>query len=537
MTEEAKTISYNQTALDETWDAIVIGSGIGGLTAAALLSVHGGKKVLVLERHYVAGGFTHSFIRPGFDWDVGLHYIGQVQDERSPVRRAFDHLTGGAVKWAAMPDVYDRVRVGDRTFDFVSGVERFREKMKSYFPGEARAIDRYIQAVQSANRMSGLYYAEKAIPAPAAALLGGLLRAPFMRWARQSTLDVLTGITANRELIGVLTAQWGDYGLAPAASSFAIHATIAEHYFGGASYPVGGASAIATAILPLIQRNGGLVVTGAEADAILVEGNQAAGVRMADGRELRAALVLSDAGAANTLNRLLPQELPAIEPLRVELRKLPTSSAHLSLYVGLDATDQELGLNGTNLWIYPGLDHDENQRRFAADPTASFPAVYISFPSAKDPDFARRHPGHSTIDIIAPIGYDAFAQWAGSRWRNRGEEYEAFKQTLAERLQRELIRQVPQVAGHIAHAELSTPVTTQHFMNYRQGEIYGIAATPARYMLRSLGARTPIRNLYLTGQDVSSLGVVGALYGGAISASVALGKNLMGALHKPLPSV
>jgi all-trans-retinol 13,14-reductase len=73
-------------------------------------------------------------------------------------------------------------------------------------------------------------------------------------------------------------------------------------------------------------------------------------------------------------------------------------------------------------------------------------------------------------------------------------------------------------------------------MNYERGEIYGIAATPARYALRALGARTPIRNLYLTGQDVASLGVVGALYGGVISASAALGKNLMGAIHKPLPS-
>jgi all-trans-retinol 13,14-reductase len=74
-------------------------------------------------------------------------------------------------------------------------------------------------------------------------------------------------------------------------------------------------------------------------------------------------------------------------------------------------------------------------------------------------------------------------------------------------------------------------------MGYQQGEIYGAAATPARYALRALGARTPLRNLYLTGQDVASLGIVGALYGGVISASAALGKNLMRAIHKPLPAV
>jgi len=77
------------------------------------------------------------------------------------------------------------------------------------------------------NRMSGLYYAEKAVPGAIAKIAGGLMRAGYMRWARRTTLEVLESITANRELIGVLTAQWGDYGLPPSKSSFAVHATIA----------------------------------------------------------------------------------------------------------------------------------------------------------------------------------------------------------------------------------------------------------------------------------------------------------------------
>ena len=130
--------------------------------------------------------------------------------------------------------------------------------------------------------------------------------------------------------------------------------------------------------------------------------------------------------------------------------------------------------------------------------------------------------------------YAAFAGWADTRWKRRGEEYEALKQSLAGRLQQELERQVPAVAGNIGCAELSTPVTTRHFMNYASGEIYGIAATPERFAMRELGARTPVRGLYLTGQDAASLGVVGALFGGVVSASAALGKNLMGAVTKPL---
>ena len=99
---------YKQSVLDESWDAIVIGSGIGGLTAAALLARHAGKRVLVLERHYTAGGFTHTFRRPGYEWDVGVHYVGEVNDPNSPLRAAFDHLTEGRLQWNSMPDVYDR---------------------------------------------------------------------------------------------------------------------------------------------------------------------------------------------------------------------------------------------------------------------------------------------------------------------------------------------------------------------------------------------------------------------------------------------
>jgi all-trans-retinol 13,14-reductase len=528
---------YKQAKIEEKWDALVIGSGIGGLTAAMLLAAHGGKRVLVLERHYEAGGFTHTFRRPGFEWDVGLHYIGQVQDPRASVRRAFDHVTGGEVKWRAMPEVYDRFVIAGRQFDFTAGLERLRADLKEWFPSEAQAIDAYLAAVRASNRASPLYYAEKAVPGPIAGVAGGLMRAPYMKWAKRATREVLESFTSNQELIGVLTAQWGDYGLPPSRSSFAAHAMIAEHYFGGGSYPIGGAGVIAEAIAKRIEASGGALVTSAEVSRILVEGGRAAGVCMADGREFRAPLVMSDAGAANTFERLLPRDLPALSGLHAQLGGIAASTAHVGLYVGLSKTAEELGLTGTNLWVHPSFDHDANVENFARDGfspdrEAPFPFVYLSFPSAKDPDFARRHPRKSTIDVIAMVPYAAFAEWGETRWKRRGEEYDGLKQRLAARLREELERQVPAAAGHIECAELSTPLSTQHFMNYSRGEIYGLNATPARYALRALGARTPVRGVYLTGQDAASLGVAGALFGGVIGASAALGKNLFSKVMK-----
>jgi all-trans-retinol 13,14-reductase len=195
-------------------------------------------------------------------------------------------------------------------------------------------------------------------------------------------------------------------------------------------------------------------------------------------------------------------------------------------------TAASLGIVGTNIWVHPSPHHDANLEKFIANPEAAFPSVYISFPSAKDPDFARRHPGRATMEVVTFVPYQWFERWQEGRWRRRGPDYNAFKQQFAHRLQEELIRQVPVLEGKIDHAELSTPLSTRHFMNYQQGEMYGLSGTPGRFRLRCLTPRTPIRELYLTGQDVTSLGVTGALFGGVLTASVILRRNLMETIAK-----
>lgn len=521
-------LSYKQVSLEDRWDAIVIGSGMGGLTTAALLAKHAGKRVLVLERHYTAGGFTHAFHRPGYEWDVGVHYIGQVQDPDSPVRAAFDHITEGRLSWNPMPDVYDEIRIAGRVYEFRKGLEQFRDGLLASFPNESCAIDRYLAAVHSAVKASNLYFAEKAIPRPIARLAGSLMRAPFLRWSNRTTADVLGEITGNRELIGVLTAQWGDYGLPPAQSSFAAHATVVEHYLNGSSFPVGGASRIAESIAPIIERTGGKIVVSAEVQSILLDkSGRASGVAMADGREFRAGVVVSDAGALNTFGRLLPQDAAGCAAIQDDIRAVGRSMSYVSLYAGLNKSAADLGFTGTNIWAYPGPDHDSNVARYYADPTAPFPVLFISFPSAKDPEFTTRHPGHSTIEVITMAPYRWFSQWENTRWKRRGADYDEIKQSFIERLRQGLEQHVPAARGHLDHAEISTPLSTRHFSNYQAGEAYGLSASPGRFRLRSLSAQTPVPNLFLTGQDVAMLGVTGAMFGGVVAASAILKRNMV----------
>ncbi len=519
--------SYKTSALDERYDAIIVGSGLGGLSSALLLA-RTGKKVLVLERHWVLGGFTHVFKRKSWEWDVGVHYIGEVHREHSVLRQLFDHLTDGDLTWEDMGEVYDRIWFGDTEYALRSGVKNFKADMCERFPAQKDAIARYLDLVFEVSKASRSFYAEKALGDVTAFLGGRLLRRKYMSFARRTTYEVLRELTDDERLIGVLTGQYGDYGLPPRQSSFAMHATLVKHYFGGGAYPIGGSARIAETFVPRIEALGGQLATRAEVSEIVVEHGKAAGVRMEDGRVIRADLVISNAGVLNTFGRLLGDVGKARIGAADKLSQLRPSLAHASLYIGLEGTTQELNLPRANHWIYPDdYDHDRTVARFEADESAPLPVAYISFPSAKDPTHEQRHPGKSTIEIVTLMPWSRVSKWADEPWKKRGDEYEALKARWSERMLAKLYEREPHLQGKIAFHELSTPLSTQHFTAYQQGEIYGLSHDPNRFEQRFLRPQTPIEGLYLTGQDVCTCGVGGALVSGFLTASAITRSNLL----------
>ena len=520
--------SYKKNpTLIKNYDTIIIGSGMGSLTTAAILAKEG-QKVLVLERHYTAGGFTHVFKRKGFEWDVGIHYIGEVQRPSSVIKKLFDYISDSKLQWSDMGEVYDKIIIGDKEYDFVKGTQNFKNKLIEYFPDEKLAIENYVKLVFKTIKTSQKFYISKALPSILNFLFGKKMRTPFYNYSDKTTYEVLKSITDNEELIKVLTGQYGDYGLPPKKSSFVMHAAVARHYFGGGSFPIGGSSQIAKTIDSVIEKAGGTILISADVQEIIISNKTATGVKMSDGKIFSAKKIISGTGIMTTYNKLIPSSIANKFNLKNQLQKVNRSVSHACLYIGLNGSPEELKLPKTNYWIYPSdLDHDESVDRYLKNIDEEFPVVYISFPSAKDPDWNNRYPGKSTIDIITLVPYEIFEPWAGSKWMKRGEDYTNIKEKISQRLLKILYDKLPQVKGTVGHYELSTPLTTKHFINYDKGEIYGLDHSPKRFRQEFLKPKTPIKNLFLTGQDIVTAGVAAALFSGVITSAAITGKNII----------
>jgi all-trans-retinol 13,14-reductase len=444
------------------------------------------------------------------------------------IKKLFDYITDAKLQWADMGEVYDKIIIGNKELEFIKGVQNFKDKITSYFPTEKEAIDAYVKAVFKAIKTSQKFYMDKAMSPVLSKIIGGKMRNPFYKFSDKTTYEVLKSITNNEELIKVLTGQYGDYGLPPKQSSFVMHAAVARHYFAGGSFPIGGSSEIAKHTDTVIENAGGTILISAEVDQIIIKNKKATGVRMKDGKVFSAKNIISGAGIMTTYNKLLPSEIAAKHQLKQQLQSVKRSVSHACLYIGLEGSPEELNLPKTNYWIYPDtIDHDTIFNNYVDDINSDFPVVYISFPSAKDPDWSNRYPGKSTIDIITLLPYEGFEKWEETRWMKRGEDYNKVKEKIAKRLLEVLYKHIPQAKGKIEHYELSTPLTTKHFINYDKGEIYGLDHSPKRFRQKFLQPRTPIKNLYLTGQDIVTAGVAAALFSGVITSSALTGRNII----------
>jgi all-trans-retinol 13,14-reductase len=509
-----------------SYDAIVIGSGIGGLAAAAVLARVQRHRVLVLEQHFKLGGFLHTFQRPGgYEWDVGLHYVGEMTPG-STMRTVMDFVTAGAVDWVPMKDPFEVFLYPGLKVELPAGARRTLAALTALFPAEAAALRRYLRDVHwAANSLSGEGMRSTRLAKHRALV-------DYARALPQLTLKrYLDARFQDPRLKAVVASQWGDYGLPPGQSSFGLHASVVKHYLEGGFYPRGSSASLATAMAAVIEGAGGSLRVRHRVKRILVEDGRAIGVE-AEGpngvERFTAPEVYSDAGAEATFGRLLDRA--AIDP--AELKELGEAAGHgvVTLYLGLRSAGAHLGLHGQNIWIYDGFDHDAiwARRNLLAQGEAS--SCYLSFPGLKNP-LARK----PTAEIIAPLDHEVFAPWTGTRWMKRGGEYRALKERITTTLLAFVEERLPGFGAEVATTELATPLSVEHFTGHRRGVIYGHPGTPRRFSLGCLRPRTPIKGLVLVGADAGGLGITRAMMGGVLGVAALHGLGVLPRVMKVPP--
>ncbi|MFZ8932330.1 MAG: phytoene desaturase family protein [Bacteriovoracaceae bacterium] len=498
------------------FDAIVIGSGMGGMSCAASLALFG-KKVLVVEQHYVAGGMTHTFKRKNFEWDVGVHALGEMGPNRLP-GKLVQWLSQNKLKMNAYGFPYETFFFPEKEkFEYPNDKEGFKKNLIERFPKEEKSIEKYFNIINEVGKLAKVHFSSRLLPSFIEGLISPLAKRKFHYWSDKTVAEVLDELFVDSKLKSILSGQWGYYGAAPSKASFFIHAITTRHFWEGAYYPEGTSKKIAETFLGSVVDNVCDVLLKSRVDELIWEKSRVVGVISNQG-EYHAPLVISAIGAKATVNRLLPSEYKKQKWVS-EINELEQSPSHLCLYLGFEGDIKPLGATESNQWWCETWDFENTFWDLEKDEA---PILYTSFPSLKDPEHVTTDKQGQTLhtgEVVTFVKYEDFKNWEGTKVGRRGDDYKAFKKSIEQKMMAQITKHLPELMKKCVYHELSTPLSTTHYCEAPQGAIYGLLPTPKRWRTKALRPKTPIKGFYMTGADIGTLGVVGALIGGVLTAA------------------
>ncbi len=507
-------------------DVLVIGSGAGGLVASVALA-RAGKRVHVVEQHDRPGGYCHSFTLEGFRFSPGFHYVGDL-GPNGFFRRLLEGLdVGGDVTFfEANRAGYEHIHTATGTrFAYPAGRAALEASLIERFPSARNGVHRYLDVLENMNdEWFGLARTERWRDVPVYPF-----RAPASaRYGLFSTQRVLRHFIDDPLCRSVLAAQWGDIGMPPSRSPFAVHGLVTAHYLDGAFYPQGGGAAFVKAFTRGLKRHRGTLEVSRPVERILVEKRgsrkQVIGARFADGTEVRTNCVVSNADPTVMWRLVGDEHTPP--RVRHRLARTKWSVSALSLFLAIDVDLRAAGIDSGNYW----LGNVDDPEKFILSPseldsTLPFP-VFVNVTTLKDPTcFDGRH---HVLELLALVDYEPFARWERSVSGERPADYESWKERLAARMIAQLERLVPGVSRHVAYQALGTPLTNVHFAAATRGALYGIERTAMN--LGPWGgactSTTPIDGLYQCGASTFAMGIMAAMISGLRCAGGVLGCDL-----------
>eukprot|EP00051_Salpingoeca_urceolata_P015013 m.192169 g.192169 ORF g.192169 m.192169 type:complete len:649 (+) comp18260_c1_seq2:213-2159(+) len=535
--EELLHDKFDPSKVPPDMDALIIGSGLSGLFLGALLAKIG-KRVVVLEQHNSAGGCLQSFVSDGLRFEVGCHTVGLVPERYGPM---LDILCSAAnqVHWSKIGcGETDVVEIdGVEPFSIACSKENIVKQLVDRFPEERAAIEEYAKMIIFMNMPSNfkLQFGTQSLPRWQQWLLQNVIyRRQFGKFrclAAQTVSEVVSSLTKNKELAAIICSRFDYYGT-PETTSFLAHALSLWGFSDGSYFPVGGPSVISAALCDTIVESGGRVLTQADVAHIRVSRHTGAavGVTLANGHSIMVddmTPIISSCGAVAT-----SKMVPASVQFPLAAPPCGNGPGHVMAFIGLDGNPEELQLPRTTLFCIKShsLDLDSCLRGIVYSPLVGDLFLRITFPCAKDKAWTSLYPGKSNCIILMlspPEWFCASLKAAAGELGTVEEEAarEAHKKLtskLQEVLVRLLIKRFPQLADRITMVQMATPLTLQKYL--RRESSYGLQHSPERYVNNAaLRPRTSVPNLFLTGQDVVTHLVPGAIESALLTAHTLLG--------------
>ena len=489
----------NAAALgDGQFDAVIIGSGLGGLSCAAAFARQG-FKALVLEQHDKPGGYATSFKRPGgFEFEVSLHSTGV--GERNGLHNlipGFPEIT--EVEFVPHPTLYRAIfpehdiRVPNRN------LPGYIDLLTKAFPAEAAGIKALFEELNQVNQDFGRFFDQQGNV--------DMSRFPMdyphlFRFAGSTWGQIVDAKIRDAKLKAIVSSLWVYYGLPPSKLASIYYGPPTLHYLtGGGYYPKGRSQTISNALARFIEARGGKVQLGSRVSKILVKGGSAYGVKTAGGQEYTGRVVVSNANAYDTFHTLLdpdPRNDEHLKDYLARLEKLSVSLSSFQVFLGLKRDlVRELGVTDTEIFYDPGYDIEASYQAMR-NADLSNPGFCVTLYDNLYPEYSPK--GKNTINLVVLQGYEHWKPFEADYWKGNKRAYRAEKERLASLLIRQAEKVIlPGLAKAIEVKEIGTPLTNVRYTGNYRGAVYGWDQTLDNSGARRLPHTTPIKNLYLAG--------------------------------------